>query len=221
MFLLAKQENNLNYYYLNQQKLKIYFFAIISTLFFIAVIIKMYNNFFPESKILQRKKTTNILITTRLLSILPYFLPFLEGVESFGLKVLSDYPFHLLKFYKNTISPFMIFYVENRNVNLVTFLTLYFLIVNSKSPLSVSQFLRFNTLQALLIFLLTGILGSIFRTLPMEFRVSLYGSMICNSLLWFSIGTITYAAAKCILGQYSKIPVISEAVRIQIESKGL
>nr|YP_009402815.1 hypothetical protein [Compsopogon caeruleus]ARX96164.1 hypothetical protein [Compsopogon caeruleus] len=221
MMIHIKQKNHVNYFYLNQQKLQIYFLTFIATLFIIALIIKIYSRFFPSSLSINRKKTDSVITTIRFISILPYFLPFLEGVENFGLKVLSDYPFHFLKFYKKTIAPFVVFYVENRSVNLITFLTLYFLIVNSKSPLAVSQFLRFNTLQALLIFLLTTLIGSMFRSLPMEFRVSLYGLIICNSFLWLITGIILYAITKCFEGKYSRIPVISEAVKIQIESKGL
>nr|UNJ16469.1 hypothetical protein [Boldiaceae sp.] len=213
--------SNINYYYIKQQQLKVYFTTIILTLFILAIIIRIYTTLFPKSKVFYRKKTNTVLIATRLISILPYFLPFIEGIENFGLRVLPDYPFHVLRIYKKTLAPFVVFYMQNRNVNLISFLTLYFLIVNSKSPLAVSQFLRFNTLQALLIFLITTLLGSTFRALPIEFRVSLHGLLICNSCLWFIIGTIIYAIAKCFEGQYSNIPVISEAVRIQIESKGL
>jgi len=61
-------------------------------------------------------------------------------------------------------------------------------------------------------------LGSAFRALPIEFRVSLYGLILCNTLFWFVLSTITYAISKSISGKYAKIPVISQAVRIQIDS---
>ena len=49
--------------------------------------------------------------------------------------------------------------------------------------------------------------------------MSLYGLMLCNTLFWFVLSTIIYFVVKSIEGKYAKIPVISQAVRIQIDNQ--
>nr|YP_009398185.1 hypothetical protein [Thaumatella adunca]ARW67371.1 hypothetical protein [Thaumatella adunca] len=151
-------------------------------------------------------------------SILPYGLPLLEGLQNFGQQILPDYPFSLMSLYKKTFMPLVIFYVTHPALAFIIFFVLYYLFVRSKSPLPNRPFIRFNVLQAILLFLINSLLGSAFRALPIEFRVSFYGLILCNTLFWFVLSTIMYAVIKSIEGKYAKIPVISQAVRIQIDS---
>nr|QUE28939.1 Ycf60 [Madagascaria erythrocladioides] len=208
---------------IKQNTIKLYFISIISTLFIIATVILLYQKIFPETKLFKKQKenTNQVLLSTRFISILPYFLPLLEGCEHFAQRVTPDYPFKIVRLYRQILKPMVVFYTENRFVNFISFLTLYFLLVSSKSPLPVSKFLRFNTLQALLIFLITTILGVTFKALPVEFRMSLYGGIICNTFFLFILYTIGYSLLKIGEGEYADIPVVSEAVNIQINSKGI
>nr|YP_010337098.1 hypothetical protein MW575_pgp177 [Pseudoerythrocladia kornmannii]UNJ16683.1 hypothetical protein [Pseudoerythrocladia kornmannii] len=203
--------------------MKLYFTTMILTLFTLAAILLICQKIFPDSKLFKKRKQdpNRIAISTRLLCILPYFLPLLEGCEHFATRIILDYPFQMVTLYRHILWPMVRFYIENRFVNFVSFLTLYFLLVSSKSPLPVSAFLRFNTLQALLIFLITTILGVTFKALPIEFRTSLYGTMLCNMFFLFIFYTISYSLLQALQGKYSDIPIISEAVRIQINSKGI
>ena len=151
-------------------------------------------------------------------SILPYGLPLLEGLQNFGQQILPDYPFNFMSIYKKTFMPFVIFYVTHPALAFIIFFILYYLFVRSKSPLPNRPFIRFNVLQAILLFLINSLLGSAFRALPMEFKVSLYGLILCNTLFWFVLSTITYSVFKSLQGQYARIPVISQAVKIQIDT---
>nr|YP_009396741.1 hypothetical protein [Ophidocladus simpliciusculus]ARW65927.1 hypothetical protein [Ophidocladus simpliciusculus] len=163
-------------------------------------------------------KNNNITFVDRFSSILPYGLPLLEGLQNFGQQILPDYPFNLMVIYKKTFMPFVIFYVTHPVLAFVIFFVLYYLFVRAKSPIPSRPFIRFNVLQAILLFLINSLLGSAFRALPIEFRVSLYGLILCNTLFWFVLSTIIYSILKSIEGRYAKIPVISQAVRIQIDS---
>lgn len=151
-------------------------------------------------------------------SIFPYALPLLEGLQNFGQQVLPDYPLNFMVIYKKTLMPFVIFYVTHPALAFVIFFVLYYLFVRAKSPLPNRPFIRFNVLQAILLFLINSLLGSAFRALPMEFKVSLYGLILCNTFFWFVLSTIIYSIFKSIQGQYAKIPVISQAVKIQIDT---
>jgi len=163
-------------------------------------------------------RTNDLTILDRFGSILPYWLPLLEGLQNFGQQILPDYPFGLMSIYKKTLMPIVIFYVTNPALAFTTFFVLYYLFIRPKSPIPSRPFVRFNILQAMLLFLINSLLGATFRALPIEFRMSLYGLMLCNTLFWFVLSTIIYSVIKSIEGKYARIPVISQAVRIQIDN---
>nr|YP_010198307.1 hypothetical protein LK148_pgp203 [Gracilaria pachydermatica]UAD86723.1 hypothetical protein [Gracilaria pachydermatica] len=161
----------------------------------------------------------NITLLDRFSSILPYWLPLLEGLQNFGQQILPDYPFNIMQIYKKTLMPLVIFYVTHPTLAVVIFFILYYLFVRNKSPIPDRPFIRFNVLQSILLFLINSLLGATFRALPIEFRMSLYGLMLCNTLFWFVLSTIVYSIIKSIEGKYARIPVISQAVRIQIDNQ--
>lgn len=165
------------------------------------------------------KSQNDITIIDRFGSILPYWLPLLEGLQNFGQQILPDYPFSLMSLYKKTLMPLVIFYVTHPTLAFIIFFILYYLFVRAKSPIPDRPFIRFNVLQSILLFLINSLLGATFRALPIEFRMSLYGLMLCNTLFWFVLSTIVYSIFKSIEGKYAKIPVISQAVRIQIDNQ--
>lgn len=161
----------------------------------------------------------NINLVDRIGAIMPYWLPLLEGLQNFGQQILPDYPFSVMSIYKKTLMPFVLFYVTHPALAFIVFFILYYLFVRAKSPIPDRPFIRFNVLQSMLLFLINSLLGAVFRALPIEFRMSLYGLMFCNTLLWFVLSTISYSVMKALKGKYAKIPVISQAVRIQIDNQ--
>ena len=162
---------------------------------------------------------SKITIIDRLGSIIPYLLPLLEGLQNFGQQILPDYPFGIMTIYKKTFMPLVLFYVTHPALAFIAFFVLYYLFVRARSPLPNRPFIRFNVLQSILLFLINSLLGAIFRALPIEFRMSLYGLMFCNTLFWFVLSTISYSIFKSLEGKYAKIPVISQAVRMQIDNQ--
>lgn len=185
------------------------------------IAISLYRVYISAKQLEQSTSSTrnSITLLDRCGSILPYWLPLLEGLQNFGQQILPDYPFSLMSLYKKTLMPFVIFYVTHPALAFVTFFILYYLFVRPKSPLPNRPFIRFNVLQSILLFLINSLLGATFRALPIEFRMSLYGLMLCNTLFWFVLSTIIYSVVKSIEGKYAKIPVISQAVRIQIDNQ--
>nr|YP_010197083.1 hypothetical protein LK098_pgp203 [Crassiphycus crassissimus]YP_010199092.1 hypothetical protein LK225_pgp204 [Crassiphycus usneoides]UAD84887.1 hypothetical protein [Crassiphycus crassissimus]UAD85091.1 hypothetical protein [Crassiphycus crassissimus]UAD88541.1 hypothetical protein [Crassiphycus usneoides] len=171
------------------------------------------------AKSYKNHNVNNITVVDRLSSILPYWLPLLEGLQNFGQQILPDYPLNIMQVYKKTLMPLVIFYVTHPTLAVIIFFILYYLFVRNKSPIPDRPFIRFNVLQSILLFLINSLLGATFRALPIEFRMSLYGLMLCNTLFWFVLSTIMYSIIKSIEGKYAKIPVISQAVRIQIDNQ--
>lgn len=200
-------------------QLPIWIIVIISTLVSGIISILIYQLYLYILQNRNNTKKSNITLVDRLGSILPYWLPLLEGLQNFGQQILPDYPFSLMSIYKKTLMPIVIFYVTHPALAFIIFFILYYLFVRAKSPIPDRPFIRFNVLQSILLFLINSLLGATFRALPIEFRMSLYGFMLCNTLFWFVLSTITYAFIKSIQGKYAQIPVISQAVKIQINNR--
>ncbi len=198
--------------------LPLWIITLISILLLVIVGVLIYQIYLLIIKSSDSNKN-NINIIDRLGSILPYWLPLLEGLQNFGQQILPDYPFSLMSLYKKTLMPLVIFYVTHPALAFIIFFILYYLFVRAKSPIPDRPFIRFNVLQAILLFLINSLLGATFRALPIEFRMSLYGFMLCNTLFWFVLSTIIYSVIKSIEGKYARIPVISQAVRIQIDNQ--
>nr|YP_009395314.1 hypothetical protein [Polysiphonia infestans]ARW64294.1 hypothetical protein [Polysiphonia infestans] len=195
-----------------------YFLYFIISLVFILLFIACFYRVFVIFLKNYNSDFYGVTFVDRLVSIFPYGLPLMEGLQNFGQQVLPDYPFSLMTLYKNTFMPLVIFYVTHPALAFITFFILYYLFVRSKSPIPNRPFIRFNVLQAILLFLINSLLGSAFRALPIEFRVSLYGLILCNTLFWFVLSTIIYSSFKSLEGKYANIPVISQAVKIQIDT---
>lgn len=200
-------------------QLPLWLIIIISIILFSLVLKLIYQMYLSILRSFQSDDKKKITSVDRLASILPYWLPLLEGLQNFGQQILPDYPFSLMNIYKQTLMPIVIFYATHPALAFIVFFVLYYLFVKTKSPIPDRPFIRFNVLQAILLFLINSFLGVIFRALPIEFRVSLYGLMLCNTLLWFVLSTIIYSVLKSMEGKYSQIPVISQAVKIQINNQ--
>ena len=191
---------------------------ILLMLFLIIIAVYQFYNFIINVSTFKSHKD-GITTIDRIGSILPYWLPLLEGLQNFGQQILPDYPFSVMSIYRKTLMPFVLFYVTHPALAFIVFFVLYYLFVRAKSPIPNRPFIRFNVLQSILLFLINSLLGATFRALPIEFRMSLYGLMLCNTLFWFVLSTIFYSIIKALEGKYAKIPVISQAVRIQIDNR--
>ena len=197
--------------------LPIWIMVVIFTFILVLIIALVYQVYFSVEHVSSGKSCVAFL--DRCGSVLPYWLPLLEGLQNFGQQILPDYPFSIMTLYRKTLMPLVLFYVTHPALAFIIFFVLYYLFVRAKSPMPDRPFIRFNVLQSILLFFINSLLGATFRALPIEFRVSLYGLMLCNTLFWFVLSTIFYSVIKAIEGRYAKIPVISQAVRIQIDNQ--
>lgn len=166
--------------------------------------------------VIQENSTNKISVLDKYGSIFPYWLPLVEGSMNFGQHVIAEYPDSILFLYNKNLLPLVWLYNSYPILAIVIFFLLYYLFVRLDRPINTSAFVRFNVLQALLLFLINSVLGASYRSLPIEFKSSLIGLAFTNILFWFTLSTIGYSIMKSIEGKYPKIPVISEAVRMQI-----
>lgn len=96
--------------------------------------------------------------------------------------------------------------------SIAVFFALFFLVVRNSN---ISHFIRFNTLQAILIGFIISI-GSILLDLIGVPELSLITDALYNVLLFGGVAAVGYSIFQCLMGRYPEIPTISEAVNIQI-----
>ncbi|WP_235071115.1 Tic20 family protein [Leptolyngbya sp. Heron Island J] len=96
--------------------------------------------------------------------------------------------------------------------SLVVFFALFLLVVRNPN---ISHFIRFNTLQAILIGFIISIGGLLLGLLQLP-GLELIIDSFYNVLLFGGLAAVGYSIFQCLMGRYPEIPTISEAVNIQI-----
>jgi len=147
----------------------------------------------------------------RVLACLPYLVP-LMGSLAFGNEVYAKYP--LTSILIILFQPLLQVYYSNNFTPFIVFFALFLIVVRSQK---LPHFLRFNALQSMLVDISVMLGGLIIQYLPFEIQHSWLGKM--GSMLTFVSGTgaVAYAVFYTLQGKYCDIPVISEAVYIQLQ----
>ena len=87
----------------------------------------------------------------------------------------------------------------------------------SRGSLPLTKYARFNVIQAILLNIICSCIGSIYTFLPVVLRESVIGAIIANFLYLGLVLLILYSSVLIFYGRYPKIPVISEAAKIQVQ----
>jgi len=146
----------------------------------------------------------------RLLAILPYLIPMM-GCIAFTNDGFEFFPL-TLQFLDFFTAPMMIFY-SNGFIPFCTFFGLFLAVVrNPKVP----HFIRYNTMQAIMLDICIMLAGLIMQYLPLFLAVTFFGALV--EILAFANGTyaILYSVWNAVQGLYPEIPIITEAVYAQV-----
>ena len=155
-------------------------------------------------------------IFERGLSILAFIFPFVELSYYFGAKVFLSTDSLLLKsFYLNNIQKLTNFYASN--VYFIFILMVGIFIICSRGTLPLSKYARFNIIQAILLNIICSCIGSTYSFFPIVLRESVIGLLFANFLFLGLVVLIGYSSLLIFYGRYPKIPVISEAARLQVQ----
>ncbi len=158
-------------------------------------------------------------IQERLLACLPYLLPLMEvsllgmsfAVRS-GIGLFAQFP--VLGLILVPLSPLIRVYTGFPFAGLIIFILLLSLVVRNTN---ISHFIRFNTMQAILLDILL-ILGQVILTyalLPI-FGTGLLVDTLLNVVLLGILASVVYSVVQTLRGQYAEIPSLSEAVYMQV-----
>lgn len=145
----------------------------------------------------------------RLFSCLVYLLPLFDGM-SFGAFLFQQ--FHLE-------SVAAVLFVIYRSLplqpftNLILFFVFLFAIVRNQN---IAHFIRFNTMQALLVDIVLLLCGLILDILSTALQGQLLLETLYNTVFLGLIAAIGYSVVQSIRGQYAEIPILSDAVRMQV-----
>ncbi len=155
-------------------------------------------------------------IWQRLLGVLIYMLPWSDAIP-FGKNLLAQVPEVLLS---ALLLPAMPIWIVQSAIpwgglgSLVLFLVLFLAVVRNPN---VPYFLRFNTLQALLLSIILSLLGLVFFEILQK---PLEGTLIFNTLattvLVAVFAIVIFALIECLRGREPDLPGIRQAVRMQL-----
>lgn len=150
----------------------------------------------------------------RIFACLPYLLTLVNGIP-FGNSLIAMLPQPLETAVLSLFLPVAILYTIIPFAGLVIFFALFLLVVRNER---INHFVRFNTMQALIISialflcgLLIGLIGSV--TAALSFVVL----VLNNAIFLVFLGVFGYSVIQSLRGNYAEIPKISDAVYSQVQ----
>ncbi len=149
-------------------------------------------------------------ISQRIISILIYILPFCEGI-AFGGYLFNEFP--MLKLLVIPTMP--IIYIQQLIPfgSLILYISCFIFIIRNPN---VSYFIRYNTMQAILINISLIIINFLFKILSGALDYSLLIRSLSNTIFISLLAIVIFSIFQCLQGKEPDIPGISNAVRIQL-----
>ena len=87
----------------------------------------------------------------------------------------------------------------------------------SRGTLPLNKYVRFNIIQAILLNIICSCVGACFAYMPIVIRESTIGFLLTNSIFLGMLTLIVYSIILILYGRYPKIPVVSEAAKLQVQ----
>lgn len=143
----------------------------------------------------------------RIFGALVYLIPLYYAVYNFGSYVLSQLP--ALEVILIPLAPVAYIYSMIPLAELIVFFVLFLAVVRNPK---ISYFIRFNTLQAILIDIALFLLVLVGQILQVPFLFQIFSSVVFIATL----AACFYSIVQSILGRYAEIPTISNAAYSQL-----
>lgn len=147
----------------------------------------------------------------RIFACLPYLLPLIEGL-AFGVFLFRQFP--VIAVVLLPLQPILAIYNSIPFAGLIVFFALLFLVVRNER---INHFIRFNTMQAILIDIVLVLCQIILSLLgPGGASGGLLIETLFNVIFLGTLAAVIYSVAQSLLGRYAEIPTISDAVYMQV-----
>jgi uncharacterized membrane protein len=109
--------------------------------------------------------------------------------------------------------PAILVYSSVPFADLVVFVALYFLVVRNER---IPHFIRFNTMQALLLNIVLFMLRLTLRIFEVSPSLQFIISAIYTAIFLTVLGVVGYTIVQSLRGRYAEFPAISDAVYMQV-----
>jgi uncharacterized membrane protein len=153
-------------------------------------------------------------IPDRLFAALPYILAITAGLPYMGY-VVQEVP--AIQFLLLPFLPLIQIYTGlERTIpffGLIVFFALILLVVRNEN---ISRFIRFNTMQAILLSFILAVCGLILDLLEPVFGGGLLLQTFYSALFLGMLASVGYSLVQTFRGEYADIPTISDAVHMQV-----
>lgn len=147
----------------------------------------------------------------RFFSAVVYLLPLIYALP-FGIVLLRQFP--ILGLIYAPLAPLISIYYALPFAGLIVFFVLFFAVVRNEN---ISYFIRFNTMQAILLDIILILCSIVISTLSTTLGSnSLLTQTFNNTIFLGTLIACFYSMVQSIRGYYAEIPAISEAVSSQI-----
>jgi uncharacterized membrane protein len=154
----------------------------------------------------------------RIFGALLYLLPlfYLFYLSPFGTYLLNQFPF--LNLIALPLIPLAIVYgfltkIIGGFAGLVIFIVLFAAVVRNPR---ISHFIRFNTMQSILIDILLSLLALVLSFLLGSIDFGLFTETLFNTIFLGTLVACVYGIVQSAMGKYAEIPGISEAAYSQV-----
>ncbi|MFM8298943.1 MAG: Tic20 family protein [Microcystis aeruginosa] len=148
----------------------------------------------------------------RIFAALVYLLP-LYSAFAFGDSIFQQIPF-LGAALVIVLTPLAFLYSSLGTFgSLIIFFVLFFAVVRNPR---ISHFIRFNTMQAILIDILVYLLGLALGFVARGFGANLVVETLFNVVFLGAFAACVYSIIQSVIGKYADIPTISEAAYSQV-----
>lgn len=149
-------------------------------------------------------------VKDRIFACLPYLLPLIDGL-GFGRFLFAQFP--PLQFILLPLLPVLQIYSTIPFAGLIIFFALFLLVVRNDK---ISHFIRFNTMQAILLDIVLMLCGIILPILERGLPIIFVMQTLYNMIFLGVLAAFIYAVVQSAMGRYAEIPTISEAVHMQV-----
>lgn len=149
-------------------------------------------------------------VPDRIFAALPYLLPLID-VLPFGRFLFNQFPALPILFIP--ILPIAQIYQAVPFAGLIVFFALFLLIVRNER---INHFIRFNTMQAILIDIVLILCSLVLSLLPQGGPGNLFVETLFNVVFLGVLAAFIYSVAQSLLGRYAEIPTLSDAVYMQV-----
>ncbi|TVP62395.1 MAG: hypothetical protein EA343_11325 [Nodularia sp. (in: Bacteria)] len=151
----------------------------------------------------------SVTVSDRIFACLPYLLPLIQSL-TFGGFLLRQFPVIRVLFIP--LSPLISIY-QIPFVSLIIFFALFMLVVRNEK---ISHFIRFNTMQAILLNIVLFLCQIVLQVLGSVPGAGFAIETISNTIFIGILAAVVYSVAQSLFGRYAEIPAISDAVYMQV-----